>query len=319
MAHTFNDRIAVSAFVNGQEGGQLLGAVKELDLYKLVSKLPALVLSVEVGPESWQFTAGRSKGKFTLLKSVATERIASMGLSDLQWSELPANFVQGVNLCTLKTNSPFRGVFTDGTEMLSTDNMRMCLFGLDKPMPQMWVDTLALSEMFKLPGNATHYHAGASGEWAHFKMDDGTIFSARRKPADQFPANSVKETIKLVCSSTAPSIVGTLPEGVAGVVDRVAAMAASASGQTPIRLRLTREDLEVFAEKASGSMSETVAWAIPLERDPGVELWVECAFLLEAAEKAMDFRVTPPTDGVPGTLIFSGVNYTQVAATADRE
>lgn len=319
FAHTFNDRIAVTAPVEGQEGGQLSGAVKALDLFKLVSKMPALVLSVEVGPEAWQFSAGRSKGKLTLLKSVAAERISAMGLDGVEWEPLPGNFAQGVNLCTLKTNSPFRGIFTDGSEMLSTDNMRMCLFGMDKPMPQMWIDTLALSEMFKLPGEATHFNAGATGEWAHFKMSDGTIFSARREPADQFPAGSVKQTIAMVCSSTTPSISGTLPDGISGVVDRVATMAASASGQSHIRLRLTREDLEVFAEKTSCSMTESVPWAAPLERDPNVELWVECSFLVEAAGKAMDFRVTPPSDGVPGTLIFSGTNYTQVAATADRE
>ena len=317
-AHSFNDRIAVSAPIVGVEGGNLEGAIKAMDLFKLVSKVPALFLQVEIKDNAWHIVAGKLKAKISLIHTTTTERIAAMGLDGLAWAALPENFAEGVALCTLKTNTPFRGIYVNGTDMISTDNMRMCLFGLAAPMPPIWVDAPAIAELFKLTAKATEFHAERGGEWVHFKLTDGTIFSSKRKPEDQFPALSIRSTVQTLAGHEG-GIRGHLPAGLAEVVDRVSTLASDIGGQVPIRLILGKETLEIHAEKATGSVSETIAWETPFEADPNVEIWVESSFLAEAAPKAMEFKITPPQgDDIPGSIVFFAENYTQAAATASK-
>lgn len=311
--HSYNDTVAVSVPVS-LDGMQ--GAVKAMDFFRLVSKLNAPLIVAEATDTRLTMTAGRTKANIDFLKTQTMEYISELGLSGLDWKPLPTNFMEGLKLCKMSCNpTPLRGLFVSGMLMASSDAARINHFVLGGEMDPVWLDDPTINELVKL-GEPLEYCV--SGPWFHAKYKDGTMFSCKRKDHSQFPLIAVEENIKAVVGVDDEFVVhNRLPKALAEAVDRVSTMASGETASSMlIRMTFKQDEVVLYATKHHGDAEESVALESPFADDPGLTLWVESSFLLEASKKVMDFYVVRKPDELPA-LVFHTQNYTQLASTND--
>ena len=308
--HTYNDTVSVSAPCK-MDG--LAGSVKCLDLFRLVSKLATPLLQINQLDGKWELLAGRVKATIQLVESQTGKYLEGLKLSALEWKELPENFNEGVKLTRIPRNaSPFRGICVDKNVMISTDQVQMNRFILQSTMDTFWIDEAAIGDYVKFNPGAVAY--AISEAWVHFKMADGTIFSARRKEHSEYPFEQIDTIIaERVKKETDSSNV--LPADIGEVADRVATLAADQKGSLPVRLTLDKANLSVYAERPTGNITEEVPWEKPFETDPKLAVWIDSLFLVEAAvRKSMAFHISVDDGGV-AWVVFTGEGFMQVAGS----
>lgn len=307
FVHAYNDAIAVSAPLQA-EG--LVGAVKAVDFFKLVSKMRASLLTIEATATQWEVTGGRTKSRQTLVDSSQIKAyVATMGLASAQWEELPKTFMDAVKLCQLSANtSKLRGVMVGCPEgssvslVMATDSVRIACHALDRKLPDFWLDDPNVNELVKL-GDPTHYCV--VGPWLHIKYADGSVFSAKTKDCAGYPVTIIKQNVDTY-GGAATSVEGKFPKDIAESVDRVATMAAAQDGcSSLVRLTFRKDTLGIYASKATGDAEEVVPWDEPLGTDPNIVVYVESAFLVEASKKGMDFKVSE-IEGSTAVMFTSG-------------
>ena len=316
--HTYNDTIAVSTPLTA-EG--LEGAVKAADLYKLVTKINAPMINIEVNGPEVNISGGRTKARMTMIDATRVqEYINTLGLDAAEWKKLPGGFMEAVTLCKLSCNpSPLRGIAVaaapDGqnAQVMSTDQSRISVGSLQGPMDPLWIDDPVVNDLMKL-GDPTDYAMG--GPWLHLKYADGTIFSCKLKDCAQFPVTLFNTAV--TAAQAVPAILaGRLPKDLLEATGRVATMASGIDGSSASLVRLTfkKDGLELYAKKDTGDASELVPWDTPLETDPNRVAWVDTSFLMEAGRKAMDFKLVHAEGSETDTMVFTSEGFTQLVST----
>lgn len=308
--HSYNDTVSVSAPCK-LEG--LHGAVKCMDLFRPVSKLTAPIIQLNVLDNKWEVLAGRVKATINLVESQTGTYLEGLKLGTLEWKVLPANFNEGVKLTRIPRNaSPYRGICVRGTTMISTDQVQMNRFELAGEMDTFWLDEAAIGDYLKFIPGAVAY--ALSESWVHFKMADGAIFSARRKEHAEYPFEALDGIIAArIKKEGDPS--NTLPADIGEVADRVSTLAADQKGSLPVRLTIGKGELEVYAERLTGNIAETIPWEKPFEADPKLLVWIDSTFLVEAGiRKSMAFHISLDDDGV-AWVVFTGEGFIQVAGS----
>lgn len=316
--HTYNDTIAVTTPV---DTGDLSGAVKANDLYKLLSKMNAPIVTATINGNKLHISGGRNKSTLGLVDdSKVRAYIATLGLENAEWQPLPEGFMASVKVCKLSGNkSVFRGVCVgvapdgENSQVFTTDESRICVAPLKGSMPSIWIDDPVIADLMKL-GDPTHYSLANS--WFHAKFADGTVFSCKMLDVAQYPVTILNDRIT-EATATEPLLQGTLPKDILEVCERVSTMASGLDGAAAPSVRLTfhRDEIELFAQKDSGDSSETIAWEKPFDEDPNLVVWVDTQFLTEAGRKTIDFKLVKTPSNESATLIFSGTGYTQCIAT----
>lgn len=316
--HTYNDTIAVSTPL-AAEG--LEGAVKAADLYKLVTKINAPMINIEVNAPEVKLSSGRTNARMTMIDATRVkEYISTLGLETAEWKKLPGGFMDAVKLCKLSCNpSPLRGIAVaaspDGTnaQVMSTDQSRISVGSLQGGMDPLWIDDPVVNDLMKL-GDPAEYSMG--GAWLHLKYADGTIFSCKLKDCAQFPVTLFNSAVSSAVA--APAILtGRLPKDLLEATARVSTMASGIDGSSASLVRLTfkQEGLELYAKKDTGDASELVPWDQPLDQDPGKVAWVDTSFLVEAGRKAMDFKLVHSEGSETDTLVFTSEGFIQMVST----
>lgn len=315
--HTYNDTIAVSTPL-AAEG--LEGAVKAADLFKLVSKINAPMINIEVNGPEVKLNGGRTNARMTMIDSSRIKQyIDTLGRDQADWKKLPGGFMDAVKICKLSCNpSPLRGIAVvtgpDGVnaQVMSTDQSRISVGTLQGNMGPLWIDDPVVNDLMKL-GEPTDYAMG--GAWLHLKYADGTVFSCKLKDCAQFPVTMLNAQVVAV-QDTPAIIQGRLPKDLLEATGRVATMASGLDGSSASLVRLTfkPEGLELYAQKDTGDASELVPWDAPLEI-PEHGAWVDTDFLIEAGRKAMDFKLVHSEGSETDTLVFTSEGFTQLVST----
>jgi len=310
--HSYNDSVSVSVPV---ELDGLAGACKSMDAFRLVSKINAPIIEVEVVANKWLFTAGRTKAELSLIDSKVGSYLTELKLEQLVFEAVPEDFSAGLKLVKMAQNSdPKRGVAVDGVLMVSTDSVRMNRFTLKGEMKPFWIDDPAVADLLKLDQVKDY---SLSEAWVHFRLADGTIFSCKRKDHTKYPIKLLDQLITGMDRKEG-DVGGKLPATLTEVVDRVATLATDVKGSFPVKLTLTATELVVFAEKTTGKASESIPWETPLNC-PTTEVWVDSSFLLEAGKKVVEFYLTTSPSTNSTALVFSTPGYVQVAASSIKE
>lgn len=310
--HSYNDAVSVSVPV---ELDGLHGACKSLDAFRLISKINAPIIEVEAEGNKWKFSAGRTKAELTLIDSKLGSYLEELKLDAIAFESVPEDFAAGLKLVKMAQNTdPRRGVCVSGNLMVSTDSVRMNRYQMKSEMKPFWIDDPAIADLLKL--DEVRMYA-LSEAWVHFRLDDGTIFSCKRKDHTKYPLKLIDNLINEV-ERKDNDVGGKLPASLTEVVDRVATLATDVKGSLPVRLALTPAELEVYAEKTTGKASESIPWETPINC-PKTEVWVDSSFLLEAGKKVVEFYLTVSPTTNATALVFTTPSYTQVASSTIKE
>lgn len=310
--HSYNDAVSVSVPV-ALDG--LHGACKSMDAFRLVSKLNAPIIEVELVDNRWRFVAGRTKAEITLLDSKLGAYLEELKLQEIAFEPVPEDFYQAIKLVKMAQNTdPKRGVCVSGNLMVSTDSVRMNRYTMKGEMVPFWIDDPAVADLLKL--DEVRMYA-VSNSWVHFRLDDGTIFSCKRKDHTKYPVKLLSDLID-GHDRKPQDIGGKLPASLSEVVDRVATLATDVKGSFPVRLTFTPTELEVYAEKTTGKASETIPWETPLNCQK-TEVWMDSSFMLEAGKKMVEFYLTESETTHSTAMVFTVGSYVQVAARTIQE
>lgn len=313
--YSFNKTVAVSVPIDMENW---IGAVKAMDFFKLISKLNAPVISCEIDDSKLKLVAGRTKASIKLIESRVLEHIDSLELESQEFVELPETFYEALRLCKISGNgTPYRGIFISGKDIVSTDQSRINHYELESELPTVWIDDPSINELMKL---AKASSMAVSAGWAHFKLENGAIFSTRIKDPSQYPKDILVEKIQAIqchCELSALELPRKLPEA----LERVSVLAFDSkdASSSPIKMVVNSEGIQLYAENPSGSIEDSIPWDDGNKPDfQTFNIWVEAPFLMEACRKVMMFAISnSEEDGQ--ALVFSAPNYTQTSSINSME
>jgi hypothetical protein len=309
---TYNDNISVSIPLHFK--GEIKGAVKSMDFFKLISKMPTDELNIESGESNLKINSGSVEAEMVLIGSNIPDYLSELRLDELKWKELPTNFFGACRLCKITGNrAPQRGIFVEGGLMVSTDISRINQHKLSTEMDRFWLDDPAVIELLKISG-LTHYAIADS--WANFKGEDGTVFSCKRKDDTGFPVKKINKIIEDNRKQD-EDIENVLPKGLFTVADRVSTLSGEMDGLPAVQMTIKKDCIEFYAERYAGKIRETIPFEKPFEKDINLKLYVDPFFLTEASKKVSNFYLKTMTvnEKKINVLVFYNENYTQVAST----
>jgi hypothetical protein len=312
--HSYNDGISVSASF---DSGDLTGAVKSMDFYKLISKVPAEQIEITPADGEWLLKTDSMEAHIKLVQSKISEYISELQINDLEWSTLPEDFFEGVRLCKIGCNHSIqRGIYANGTDLISTDTIRINHFKMSAEMPVFWLDDPAVTELMKLT-DIKEYSIQPS--WVHFKNESGVIFSCKRKADSQYPFQQLMSHVTNHGKQESDPVY-KFPPNINEVIDRVSVLAGTIRDALAVQMRISKEAITIESSKDSGSIKEIVPFSEPIEQlEAGqvINMWVEPSFLMEASKKVVGFFVKEHSQGerVQKNIVFFNDRYTQIVAT----
>lgn len=309
--HSYNDSISVSVPFKAE----LSGAVKSVDFFKFISKLSGDNIEIEKNEESFKIKAGKVDADFVLQTSSIIDHISTLNIEELEWKKLPGNFFDAVRLCKISCNhTPLRGIFISDKFVRSTDIYRINRHSLDTDMGTFWLDDPAVTELLKIDKPKEYV---VSESWVHFRTDDKTVFSCKRRDESSFPIQKVDEMIDQHKKDD-ECIENELPAGLASVTDRISTLASDVNGMAAVRMTLKKDKIEFYSERVSGKVREEVALEKPFKDDVNLTLWMDPAFLMEAAQKVKSFyikKAMTPKGKERQDLVFYNPDYIQIACS----
>lgn len=177
---TYNDKISIqypfktdfSLFVNAN------------DLYKIVSKLTADILSIEEKDGKLNIKCKSLNANLATIKDEEiNERITNVqkSLVNEKWKTLPNNFCEGISLCAFtaskqESDQTLTCIHINDVNCIASDNMRISHALLDSPVDPMFIKASEVKNLIVL--EPIKYFITKS--WLHFKNEEGCIFSIRK-------------------------------------------------------------------------------------------------------------------------------------------
>jgi hypothetical protein len=306
--HSYNDNISVSVPFSWE--GEMKGSVKSMDFFKLIGKLPVEDINIEITAEAIKLSSGMVDAEMVLLDNNLNSYLSELKIEELSWKDLPDNFFEAVKLCKISCNrAPQRGIFVEKNYMLSTDISRINHHKLNTEMERFWLDDPAVGELLKIKDIKSYC---ITESWAHFKSEEGVIFSCKRKADASYPAPKILEWLESSGTKGEEDIEGQLPKELYEAVDRVATLSGEIDGLPAIQMIINKDTIELNASRYAGKIKEKIKLEKPFETDLNIKIWVDPFFLTEASKKVDGFYIKP---GDRKVLVFYNENYTQIAST----
>lgn len=318
---TYNDSIAVSIplEIDGLVDEGVEGAVHADEFFKILSKLSADEINFVVTENgSWLLKCGKAKFEMTLMNFDFSERLEGVSPDSKpeSWIDLPEDFIEAIGTCKmLKNGTPMSGIYFSGKDVVSTDGYQINRYILKSELPTFWISDNSASELLKFTNIKGIQQ---QGNWAHFKAEDGSIFSVKTLDANKFP---IEKLMKLMDTSKPKEddLNATFPEELFNAVDRADAFAMSISDHSAIRIVLSPEKIEVSAERSSGKYAEKVAWGDDFKAkfDP-ITLYVDPTMMSFISKRSLKFylsKVQSKTGKIIPRLMFVADNSQHLMTT----
>lgn len=317
--YTYNGVITVSVPF-AAEGAEF--AVKAVDFFNLVSKMTDEVINIELDERKVRVKSGKTRASLALIDGSAIKKyIQNITLGEM--SDVPPDFKEAFSIVAIKANATkLKGILItdseghEGSLMVSSDRIRISCQELKGKMTKMFVDDDILANALKL-GDPKKY--SISGPWLHLSFDGDVTFSAMRKDHSEYPVDAMLGALSRVAKSN-PVFKGRLPKDLIDVIQRVGVLAGTAQGGTGelVKLTFTKDGLVVFAEKIYGDAEEVVPWDIaPTIENEEPSIWVDKGFIIEAANKAMEFSLVQVANN-KSVVIFKSDRYLNMVTTTTR-
>lgn len=250
---TYNDEVSVSCPVEGMDV-DIEGAVRAEELYKMLNKLNASEVKLEVEEEEIKFKAGRSRAGLVLQKEVQLplQEIGEIG----EWQEIPEGLVSSLNFATgsaSKTLGSFAVLScvhaSEKGHVEASDNLRITRCELDEELPVS--SFLMPASSAKILHNYNMRYVAEGQGWIHFSNDDGVVFSSRILESE-FP--DVEPYLKAEGQKL------ELPDGIMSVLDRAAVFREEddlSNSPGEVLVELQKDKIKIRGENSAGWFEET--------------------------------------------------------------
>lgn len=304
---TYNDSIAVSIplEIDGLVDEGVEGAVHADEFFKILSKFSADEINFAVTDnKSWVLKCGKAKVEMTLMDFDFTKRLEGVTPGD-DWLVLPSDFIEGIGTCKMLSNkTPMSGIFFEGKNVISTDGFQINVCEIQEKLPKFWISDNSANELLKFTNLK---EIQQQGNWVHFKAEDGSILSVKTLDSEKFPTEKL---MKLMDTSKPKDddLKATFPEDLFAAIDRADAFAMDISDHSAIRLVLSKDKIEVSAERNSGKYAEKVAWGESIENDfEPIEMYVDPTMMSFVSKRSLKFylsKVTSKSGKIIPRLMF---------------
>jgi DNA polymerase III sliding clamp (beta) subunit (PCNA family) len=178
---TFNDRLCITYPYESD----FKCSVKAMDFYKWLSIVQGDELNLSLDKNSVVAGVGDDQAGFTctLDDNHKVEKHIRRRNRDAgkDFKPLPKNFLEGIQLCMFScssdlSQSAMNCVCIEGPDLISSDGMRLSWYTVDEDMDPCLIRARDLMELVKFPVKEYKF----TDTWAHFRTDDGVVFSAKR-------------------------------------------------------------------------------------------------------------------------------------------
>lgn len=177
---TYNDRISIQHPLKTD----FTTFVKSDDLYGVISKAKAQEVDINLKENKLNIKAkGLSVNLATIEDDEFLKRTSLVfkSLKKAKWKVLPNNFMDCIELCAFaaaQTESEYTlsCVKVEGNQCVASDNQRIAIATLEGKVDEMFLKATEIKNLTSI--QPSYYFL--SKAWAHFKSEEGCIFSIRR-------------------------------------------------------------------------------------------------------------------------------------------
>lgn len=287
---TYNDNISVTVPVNQdgllEEG--IEGCVKAEEFFKIISKFPSDEIKFTVTEKgTWLLKCGKAKAEMTLLDFDFESRINSITPEE-NWTDLNEDFIQGIGFCKMSANkTQVSGIYFSGKDIISTDGNQMNSYTLKEvELPAFWISDNSANELLKLKNLIGMQ---LQGPWAHFKAEDGTIFSIKTLQSQNYPFERIKNVID-VSDPAKATLHARFPKELFNAIDRAVSFSIDISEHSAVRLVIAKDKIEVSSERSSGKYSEKISWEEDIDSDfEPFTVYVDAGMMEFVAQRTVEF------------------------------
>jgi len=176
---TYNDEVSVEApFESG-----ITGAIRGAEFYKTVDKFPADSIRLQQKDNQLIISSKKAKASFNIEEFNLPEIS-----SPKKWKNLPEDFKEAVNLCSLSASKSMAKpaltcLYFNGTEVRSCDNYRVSIYSSSSEFPLAML-LPAAAALNLCSHDVVKYNV--SDQWIHFKTKEDIVFHCR-SIQDEFP------------------------------------------------------------------------------------------------------------------------------------
>lgn len=245
---TYNDEISIS---HPLENSGMEGAINAEEMYKILKKLKADELELDVVKNEVQLVCGKMKAGMALHEEIdlPLEEIKTEG----RWRRLPDNFVEllgfAVLACAQDMVRPLLACvhFNKGV-IQGTDGLKVAQCELSKALPTdpFLIPATSVKQVMRLKPTKIH---GGEG-WAHFKNEEGTVISCRTFEDDYLPLDGYLDV---------DGIDVIFPEDMLEVLDRASVFAHRDSVlDEQVSLKITKNKIVVKGRSETGWFEEAM-------------------------------------------------------------
>jgi len=159
--------------------------------YKLASKLDGENLFLGLDGTTLRVESEGVKAKLpTAVSSEMFEYIGKLTKEqdELEWKKLPSDFISGISMCIFsasldKTQGTLTCVWIEEGDIITFDKYRASWYQMEsKVQDKFYIEADYLSALLDFEDPSEYC---LSEGWAHFAMDNGVVFSARRTMPDK--------------------------------------------------------------------------------------------------------------------------------------
>ena len=303
--YTYNDSVSVCVPISqtGLIEENIEGAVKAEEFFKVISKFPSDEINFAVTQnDSWILKSGKAKVEMTLIKFDYQTRIKEIEPKE-EWVSLNDEFISGVTICKMAVNkTPMNGVYVKGSNIVSTDGWQMNRFKMEKTeLPEFWISDSSVDELLKIK---SFEEMQLNGNWVNFKTKDGLIISLKTLNTSQFPYSKVEKLLE-VSQPKETDFHSKFPQELFNVIDRATSFGIDISERVAVRLVLSKDNIEVSSERASGKYSEKVDWEEkPTQEFEPITIYVDATMMEFIAKRSLEFYLYTSTS-VPRMLFVT--------------
>lgn len=314
---TYNDTISVSVPINQTDliEENIEGAVSAEEFYKIISKLPGEEIKFAVGEngKSWILKAGKARIEMTLVDFDYESRLKDIQPGD-DWIKVPPEFIGALGTCKMAVNkTSFNGVFVTGKTAFSTDGMQINKCDMkETELPDFWLSDSVLNEVLKL---TDIQELQIQGSWIHFRTGSGVLFSVKTLNTSSYPIQKISKLMD-ISNPKETDFHATLPKELFNVIDRAVSFSIDISERTAVRLTISKDNIEVSSERASGKFSEKVSWEDKIDQDfePFV-VYVDSVMMNYVSTKSLEFYII--SSGRLPRILFISENSKHLMSTLD--
>lgn len=288
---TYNDVISVTVPITSEDllSEGVEGCVKAEEFFKVVSKFPSDEIKFTVTEKgTWLLKCGKAKAEMTLLNFDFETRLKNIAPQEDGWADLTEDFAFGIGVCKMAVNkTQLAGVYVCGKEICSTDGNQINIYEMkETELPTFWISDNSAGELLKLKKLVAMQ---LQGNWAHFKAEDGTMFSIKTLQAEGFPYDKLKNIVST--SNTSKSLLHhKFPKDLFNAIDRAVSFSIDISEHSAVRLVISKDKIEVSAERNAGKYSEKVAWEEAIEQDfEPFTVYVDAGMMQFVAQRTVEF------------------------------